>query len=82
MMIDMLRDIEKKAEPAAAADRGDLANVQPSDLLSDTVGQGEAESTLARPTGGNPSEVARATSSGCPALPCCSKRWCWRWPSR
>jgi hypothetical protein len=45
MLIDMLRDIEKKAEPAAAPDRGDLAHVQPSDLLSDTVGQGKAEST-------------------------------------
>jgi len=64
MLIDMLRDIEKKAEPAAAPDRGDLAHVQPSDLLSDTVGQDEAESTLARPAGGNLSEVARTTSSG------------------
>ena len=64
MLIDMLRDIEKKAEPAAAPDRGDLAHVQPSDLLSDTVGQDEAESTLARPAGGNLSEVAGTTSSG------------------
>jgi len=31
-------------------DRGDLAHVQPSDLLPDTVGQGEAESSLGSPT--------------------------------
>ena len=63
MLIDMLRDIEKKAEPAAAPDRGDLAHVQPSDLLSDTVGQDEAESTLARPAGGNLSEVLENLTS-------------------
>jgi ribonucleoside-diphosphate reductase alpha chain len=42
-------------------DRGDLAHVQPGDLLPDAVGQGEAESTLGGPT---PPEVARAASSG------------------
>jgi ribonucleoside-diphosphate reductase alpha chain len=40
--------------------RGDLAHVQPGDLLPDAVGKGEAESTLS-PT---PPEVARNTSSG------------------
>jgi ribonucleoside-diphosphate reductase alpha chain len=45
-------------------DRGDLAHVQPGDLLPDTVGQGEAESTLGSPVGGDPPEVARNTSSG------------------
>jgi ribonucleoside-diphosphate reductase alpha chain len=42
-------------------DRGDLAHVQPGDLLPDAVGKGEAESTLADPA---PPEVARSTSSG------------------
>jgi ribonucleoside-diphosphate reductase alpha chain len=42
-------------------DRGDLAHVQPGDLLPDAVGKGEAESTLGAPT--RP-EVARNTSSG------------------
>ena len=42
-------------------DRGDLAHVQPADLLPDTVGQGEAESTLGGHSGPG---VARSTSSG------------------
>ena len=42
-------------------DRGDLAHVQPGDLLPDAVGQGEAESTLGETT---PPEVARTASSG------------------
>jgi len=45
-------------------DRGDLAHVQPSDLLPDTVGQGETESTLHSPGDGDRPEVARSTSSG------------------
>jgi len=45
-------------------DRGDLAHVQPGDLLPDTVGQGEAESSLGSPTSGDRPEVARNTSSG------------------
>jgi len=44
--------------------RGDLAHVQPNDLLPDTVGQGEAESTLDRPDDHPQPEVARSTSSG------------------
>jgi ribonucleoside-diphosphate reductase alpha chain len=42
-------------------DRGDLAHVQPGDLLPDAVGKGEVESTLAAPA--RP-EVARGASSG------------------
>jgi len=42
-------------------DRGDLAHVQPGDLLPDAVGKGEAESTLGAPT--RP-EIARGASSG------------------
>ena len=45
-------------------DRGDLAHVQPGDLLPDAVGKGEAESTLGGPGGDKPLEVARSTSSG------------------
>jgi len=45
-------------------DRGDLAHVQPGDLLPDTVGKGEAESNLGSPREGNQPEVARNTSSG------------------
>src|SRR5215831_18795029 len=45
-------------------DRGDLAHVQPGDLLPDTVGKGEAESTLSTPEDGHRPEVARNTSSG------------------
>jgi ribonucleoside-diphosphate reductase alpha chain len=44
-------------------DRGDLAHVQPGDLLPDAVGKGEAESTLGDPDDERP-EVARNTSSG------------------
>jgi ribonucleoside-diphosphate reductase alpha chain len=45
-------------------DRGDLAHVQPGDLLPDAVGKGEAESTLGGAGDDKPSEVARSTSSG------------------
>jgi len=45
-------------------DRGDLAHVQPGDLLPDAVGKGEAESTLAAPGGDERADVARSTSSG------------------
>jgi len=45
-------------------DRGDLAHVQPGDLLPDAVGKGEAESTLGEAAGDTPPEVARSTSSG------------------
>src|SRR6266436_5646987 len=45
-------------------DRGDLAHVQPGDLLPDAVGKGEAESTLGEAGGDKPPEVARSTSSG------------------
>jgi ribonucleoside-diphosphate reductase alpha chain len=46
-------------------DRGDLAHVQPGDLLPDAVGKGEAESTLGGPDDDDPRpEVARSTSSG------------------
>jgi ribonucleoside-diphosphate reductase alpha chain len=46
-------------------DRGDLAHVQPGDLLPDAVGKGEAESTLGGPDDNDPRpEVARSTSSG------------------
>jgi ribonucleoside-diphosphate reductase alpha chain len=46
-------------------DRGDLAHVQPGDLLPDAVGKGEAESTLGDPDDDDPRpEVARSTSSG------------------
>jgi ribonucleoside-diphosphate reductase alpha chain len=45
-------------------DRGDLAHVQPGDLLSDAVGKGEAESTLAGSDDDDRPEVARSTSSG------------------
>jgi hypothetical protein len=49
-------------------DRGDLAHVQPGDLLPDAVGKGEAESTLGGPDDDDRSEVAamtpRTTSSG------------------
>ena len=45
-------------------DRGDLAHVQPGDLLPDAVGKGEAESTLSAPGGDDRPEVARSTSSG------------------
>jgi ribonucleoside-diphosphate reductase alpha chain len=44
-------------------DRGDLAHVQPGDLLPDAVGKGEAESTLASPDDHRP-EVASGASSG------------------
>ena len=45
-------------------DRGDLAHVQPGDLLPDAVGKGEAESTLGGPGEDDRPEVARNTSSG------------------
>jgi ribonucleoside-diphosphate reductase alpha chain len=46
-------------------DRGDLAHVQPGDLLPDAVGKGEAESTLGGPDDDDPRpEIARSTSSG------------------
>ena len=46
-------------------DRGDLAHVQPGDLLPDAVGKGEAESTLGGSDDDDPRrEVARSTSSG------------------
>jgi ribonucleoside-diphosphate reductase alpha chain len=49
-------------------DRGDLAHVQPGDLLPDAVGKGEAESTLAGPGDDDRPEVAaivqRGASSG------------------
>jgi len=45
-------------------DRGDLAHVQPGDLLPDAVGKGEAESTLSDPGHDDRPEVARSTSSG------------------
>jgi ribonucleoside-diphosphate reductase alpha chain len=45
-------------------DRGDLAHVQPGDLLPDAVGKGEAESTLSDPGDDHRPEVARSTSSG------------------
>ncbi len=46
-------------------DRGDLAHVQPGDLLPDAVGKGEAELTLGDPDDDDPRpEVARSTSSG------------------
>jgi len=45
-------------------DRGDLAHVQPGDLLPDAVGKGEAESTLGDPGDDDRPEVARSTSSG------------------
>jgi hypothetical protein len=53
-------------EPAISyLDRGDLAHVQPGDLLPDAVGKGEAECTLGGPDDGDPRpEVARSTSSG------------------
>jgi ribonucleoside-diphosphate reductase alpha chain len=44
--------------------RGDLAHVQPGDLLPDAVGKGEAESTLGSPDDHPQPEVARNTSSG------------------
>jgi len=49
-------------------DRGDLAHVQPGDLLPDTVGNGEAESELGDPSGDDGPLVAammqRGASSG------------------
>jgi ribonucleoside-diphosphate reductase alpha chain len=49
-------------------DRGDLAHVQPGDLLPDAVGKGEAESTLGDPDDDHRPEVAaivqRGASSG------------------
>src|SRR5271166_1824476 len=49
-------------------DRGDLAHVQPGDLLPDAVGKGEAESTLGGPGDDDRPEVAaivqRGASSG------------------
>jgi len=46
-------------------DRGDLAHVQPGDLLPDAVGKGEAESTLGDPDDDDRRPgVARSTSSG------------------
>jgi ribonucleoside-diphosphate reductase alpha chain len=45
-------------------DRGDLAHVQPGDLLPDAVGKGEAESTLGGPDDDHRPEIARAASSG------------------
>jgi ribonucleoside-diphosphate reductase alpha chain len=49
-------------------DRGDLAHVQPGDLLPDAVGKGEAESELGDPGSDGGSEIAtiaqRAASSG------------------
>jgi hypothetical protein len=45
-------------------DRGDLAHVQPGDLLPDAVGKGEAESELGAPEGEDGPEVARSASSG------------------
>ena len=42
-------------------DRGDLAHVQPGDLLPDAVGKGEAESTLGSAGDDKPSEeIGRA----------------------
>ena len=35
-------------QEAADRDRGDLAHAQPGDLMPDTVGKGEAESSLMR----------------------------------
>jgi ribonucleoside-diphosphate reductase alpha chain len=45
-------------------DRGDLAHVQPSDLLPDAVGKGEAESTLGGPDDGDRPEVAAMMRHG------------------
>jgi ribonucleoside-diphosphate reductase alpha chain len=45
-------------------DRGDLAHVQPGDLLPDAVGKGEAESTLGEPDDDPRPEIARGASSG------------------
>jgi ribonucleoside-diphosphate reductase alpha chain len=45
-------------------DRGDLAHVQPSDLLPDAVGKGEAESTLAGPDDEDRPEVAAMMRHG------------------
>jgi len=45
-------------------DRGDLAHVQPGDLLPDAVGKGEAESTLAGPDDDDPPEVAAMMRHG------------------
>jgi ribonucleoside-diphosphate reductase alpha chain len=49
-------------------DRGDLAHVQPGDLLHDVVGKGEAESTLGTAEGDDTPEVEaivqRGASSG------------------
>jgi ribonucleoside-diphosphate reductase alpha chain len=45
-------------------DRGDLAHVQPGDLLPDAIGKGEAESTVGAPGDDPRPEVARSTSSG------------------
>jgi len=45
-------------------DRGDLAHVQPGDLLPDTVGKGEAESTLGNSEGDDTPEVAAIVQRG------------------
>ena len=45
-------------------DRGDLAHVQPGDLLPDAVGKGEAESTLAGPDDDDRPEVAAMMRHG------------------
>jgi ribonucleoside-diphosphate reductase alpha chain len=44
--------------------RGDLAHVQPGDLLPDAVGKGEAESTLGEPDDDDRPEITRGASSG------------------
>ena len=44
--------------------RGDLAHVQPGDLLPDAVGKAEAESTFGDPGDDDRPEVALSTSSG------------------
>jgi ribonucleoside-diphosphate reductase alpha chain len=45
-------------------DRGDLAHVQPGDLLPDAVGKGEAESTLGDPGGDDLPEMAAMMRHG------------------
>jgi len=45
-------------------DRGDLAHIQPGDLLPDAVGKGESESTLGEPDDDHRPEIARGASSG------------------
>jgi len=45
-------------------DRGDLAHVQPGDLLPDTVGKGEAEATLGGPEGDPRPEAAAVMQHG------------------